>query len=219
MILTIHQPECFPYLGLINKVSKADVFVIADSFQVKKNYYDNRNKIRTAQGWQWITIPISKDNHLSFREVRVIHEHNWQSKLLNALKQNYSKAPYFSLYFPTIEEIINKKHTFLFDYNFELLCQILSWFNIGTPQVAFTSSLKLKSTNGSDKCLEICKKLQANNYLSGISGRDYLNLEKFKDGGVDVKFHEFIHPIYKQVYEPFIPGMSSIDYLFNFGGI
>lgn len=217
MILTIHQPECFCHLGLIDKISKSDQLVIADSFQVKKNYYDNRNKIRNSQGWQWITIPISSDNHKSFREVKIIHEFNWQNKLLNSIKQNYSKSPYFDKYFPRIQEIITKRYEFLFDYNYDLLCQFLSWFNVETYHVAFTSGLNLESKNGSDKCLEICKKLNATTYLSGISGKDYLDLNKFKEANIDVIFHEFFHPIYSQQYQPFIQGLSAIDLLFMYG--
>lgn len=219
MKICIHQPEFCSYLGFYDKISKADALVIADSFQVKKNYFDNRNKIRTSQDWQWITIPIEQDNHKSFREVRIMNEHNWRTKMLNAIRQNYSKAPYFNEYYPRIEEIICQKHYFLFDYNYDFICQIMSWLNIGTPHIAFTSSLNLQSDNGSDKCLEICQKLMATSYLSGKSGEDYLNVDKFNKLGIQVEFHEFEHPVYEQVYYPFIPGMSILDYLMNCGGI
>jgi len=209
MILTIHQPEFMVWIGLIDKISKADYYVIADSFQVKKNYYDNRNKIRTEKGWEWITIPIESHNHKSFRDVKVIHGNNWQEKLLEKIKENYSKAPYFNEIYPRIDQIINQKHTFIFDYNYELLCQLLSWFNVGTYHIAFTSSLKLESQNGSDKCLET--------YLSGQSGKDYLDLKKFDEANIDIMFHEFKHPEYKQQYEPFIPNLSALDYLMNRG--
>ncbi len=217
MIITIHQPEFLSYLGFFDKISKADGFVIADSFQVKKNYYDNRNKIRAnnPQGWHWITIPISSDNHKSFREVEVAKPYTWHTKILNAIEQNYHRSQYFEQYFPRIKEIICKKYDFLFDYNFELLCQMLIWFDIKTPLMGFTSLLNLESVNGSDKCLEICQKSDADTYLSGSSGKDYLNLDSFEKNNIKVVFHEFEHPIYKQVYEPFIPGMSAIDYLFN----
>lgn len=216
MKITIHQPECFPYLGFIDKISKTDIFVIADSFQVKKNYYDNRNKIRTSQGWQWIGIPIEKDNHKSFRDVKVIHQDNWQKKILTTIQQNYSKTPFFDKYYPTIEGVINAKLTFLFDYNYPILCHILSWFGADKIQ-QFTSSFKLESNNGSDKCLEICQKLKTDTYLSGSTGRTYLDLDKFKSAGINVDFHQFFHPVYHQRYQPFLPGISSIDLLFNYG--
>ena len=218
MKITIHQPEFCSYIGFYDKIAKADALVIADSFQVKKNYFDNRNKIRTSQGWQWITIPIEKDNHKSFRDVKVMNEHNWKTKMLNSIRQNYSKSPYFDLYYPRIEEIIKEKFEFLFDYNCRLFMQIKEWLNIKTPILTLTSELELQSEDGSDKCLEICQKLKADTYLSGASGKDYLKLDKFNQAGIQVEFHQFEHPIYEQVYKPFIPGMSVLDYLMNCGG-
>jgi len=215
-MLVIHQPEFLSYLGFFDKVSKADTFVIADTFQVKKNYYDNRNKIRTPQGCQWVTIPTNFHLGLNFKEVKVVHESDWQRKMLNSIQQNYSKSSYFDKYFPKIQEIINKKYDFLFDYNYELLCQMLNWFNI-KPRIEFTSNLNLYSKHGSGKCLEICQMLRADTYLSGQSGMDYLDLPLFKCARINVVFHEFEHPIYNQMYEPFLPGLSAIDYLFNCG--
>lgn len=216
-IATIHQPEFLSYLGFYDKVSKAEGLVIADSFQVKKNYFDNRNLIKTAQGTQYIGIPIENHNHKSFREVKVIHESRWQEKLLNAIKQNYSRTPYFDNYYPRLAEIINNKYTFLFDYNFELLVQMLTWLGIKTPIIGFTSQLNLESTEGSDKCLEICQKVGATTYLSGTSGKNYLNLQKFKEANIEVKIHEFFSPVYKQIYKEFINGLSAIDILMNQG--
>jgi hypothetical protein len=53
--------------------------------------------------------------------------------------------------------------------------------------------------------------------VSGVSGKDYLDLQKFSDSGIKVIFQEFYHPIYAQLHEPFIPCMSVIDLLFNYG--
>ncbi len=92
-------------------------------------------------------------------------------------------------YFPRLQEIIVQRYDFLFDYNFDLLCQLLSWFNADTYQIAFTSSLNLQSTNGSDKCLEICQKVKATEYLSGPSGENYLDSDKFVGKNIKVRFH------------------------------
>ena len=57
-VVTIHQPECFPWLGFVDKAAQADAFVLLDDAQYSKNYFNNRNKVRTAQGWSWLTIPV-----------------------------------------------------------------------------------------------------------------------------------------------------------------
>lgn len=224
MIITVHQPECFVHLALIDKISKANVFVIADTFQVKKNYYDNRNKIRVnnSLGWQWITIPISADNHKSFREVTVSSDIHWKSKLLSAIKQNYGKSPFFAYYYSGIWDTIKKPYTTLFEYNYDLLCLFLRWFNVKT-KIVLASDLNLDSQlKSSDALIEICNSFKSTEldditYLSGPSGKDYLELNKFANNVIAVTFHEFEHPIYKQQYEPFIPELSALDYIFNKG--
>jgi hypothetical protein len=211
----IHQIEHIPHLSLFVKFAKADVIVLGDNFQFKKNYYENRNKIRTKEGWQWITIPVEKDNHKPIKDIKVIDGNRWKEKYLNAIKQNYSKSLNFDKYYPVIEKTINISLNYLIEYNMHFLFLLWYWFGIDR-KFYLASELGLNpELKATDLLLEICKKLKADTYLSGPSGKDYLELEKFKEANIEVIFHEFEHPIYKQVYEPFIPGMSSIDYLFN----
>jgi hypothetical protein len=221
MTLTIHQCEHLIWLGLLDKISKSDVFVLADTFDFKKNYFENRNKIRTKDGWQWLTVPVEKENHKPINNVSIIYNETWQKKYLGALKQNYSNSPYFNRYYPEIEMCIMEKYgqtIYISDLNEILLKLFLKWFNIKTP-VILSSTLKLnESLRSSERLLEICQKVNTDTYLSGASGKDYLQVDSFEKNNIKVVFHEFEHPIYKQQYEPFIPGMSAIDYLFNCGG-
>jgi hypothetical protein len=39
-------------------MARADRFVLLDTVQYKKNEWQNRNRIRTARGWQWLTVPV-----------------------------------------------------------------------------------------------------------------------------------------------------------------
>ena len=217
MIVTIHQCEHLVWLGLLDKISKADVFILADNFQFKKNYYENRNKIRTKDGWQWLTVPVEKDNHKPINEVKIINDIKWQLKYLNTIKQNYQKSEKFNFYYLDIENIILGNWSSIGHLNERLLKLFLNWFNIKTSIIR-SSELNLQHLNeGTITLLEICQKVGADTYLSGSSGKDYLNLDLFEKNNIKIVFHEFIHPIYKQQYSPFIPGMSAIDYLFNEG--
>ena len=218
MIVTIHQCEHLVWLGLLDKISKADVFILADNFQFKKNYYENRNKIRTKDGWQWLTVPVEKDNHKPINEVKIINDIKWQLKYLNTIKQNYQKSEKFNFYYLDIENIILGNWSSIGHLNERLLKLFLNWFNIKTSIIR-SSELNLQHLNeGTITLLEICQKVGADTYLSGSSGKDYLDLSLFEKNNIKVVFHEFIHPVYKQQYSPFIPGMSALDYLFNLGG-
>jgi hypothetical protein len=45
LIVAIHQPEHLPWLGFFNKIDQADLFVLLDVVQFRKNYFQNRNRI------------------------------------------------------------------------------------------------------------------------------------------------------------------------------
>ena len=131
------------------------------------------------------------------------------------MKYNYSKAPYFSTYWKSIEEIYDRKFEYLVDLNMEFIQHILQKFEIKTKTI-FSSELSVTKKK-SDLNLEICEILKADTYLSGIMGKGYIDEESFIQKNIKVQYQNFQHPTYKQVYDPFIPNMASIDLLFNEG--
>lgn len=218
MVLTIHQPEHLVYLGIIKKIAEADTFVIFDSVQFKKNYFGNRNKIRTKDGWVWLNVPVQHQSlATTFKETRIAANTQWKEKYLKAIRIHYAKAPYFDTYYPRLETIILNATESLCELNIALLMFALDAFGIKT-NVIRSSELELSNTvHGSDLCLEICKTMKADTYLAGTSGKDYLKLNTFREAGIDVIFQDFKHPEYKQMYKGFEPYMSFIDLLFMQG--
>jgi len=81
MIVTIHQPEHLPWLGLFDKIRRADLFVILDCVQFRKNYFQNRNRIRTESGWTWITVPVRRPLLAPINEIQI--------DLSSPLRQHY----------------------------------------------------------------------------------------------------------------------------------
>lgn len=216
-IVSIHQPEHLCWLGILDKISKSDEFVIMDDVNFRKNYFQNRNKIRTPQGWQWLTVPVEKHNHKSIKDIKISYDSNWQKNYLKSIEFNYKFAPYFSRYYPIIEQSINSKFEYLVNLNFHLLNFILTEFEINTPIKTMSQLGIINADNGSDKVLEICKKTNADIYLSGSFGKDYLKIDKFKQNNIEIIYHRFFHPYYKQTFKGFEVGMSAIDLLFNYG--
>ncbi len=218
MILAIHQPEHLVWLGLLDKIRRADAFVIFDSVQFKKNYFENRNRIKTAKGPQWLTVPVRDHSlHTAIKDIEIASV-DWRGKYLAALRTNYGTAPFFRDYFPGLETIINGGHTHVAELNIELLMFMLRVFGIEGTTIVRSSELGLApDLHGSELCLEVCKKMHARTYLAGTKSHDYLNLKIFADAGIDVVFQDFKHPEYPQQHGAFIPGLSAIDALFNLG--
>ena len=215
MVITIHQPEHLPWLGFFHKASQADSIVILDNVQFRKNYFQNRNKIRTQDGWQWITVPVSRSLVTMVKDVAINDEPRWKEKWWNAVYLSYKRSKYFDQYEKELHEALDSSASNLCALNVALLKFVFKALGIKAETV-FASELGAQGKAGA-LILDICRKMRADSYLSGISGKDYLDLEVFKNAGIGVTFQEFHHPIYRQLYEPFMPCMSVIDLLFNYG--
>lgn len=219
MKIAIHQPEYLPWLGFWNKISKCEMFVLLDNTQFRKNYFQNRNRIRTANEWTWLTVPVfTKDKatqQINEVEINNVTDVNWQKKHWKTIEQNYQKTPYFNEYKDIFQRFYLKKWTKLADLNISVIYAIKEILGIKT-EIVIGSSLNV-SGERSDLLLDICKKVGATTYLSGRFGKEYLEESKFKKENIEVIFQEFNHPVYKQVFKPFIPEMSIIDVIFNEG--
>ena len=219
MILAIHQPEHLPWLGFFDKVFQADTFVILDSVQYRKNYYQNRNKICGRNGVIWITVPVLAKGRSgqTIDEVQINEKGNprWRDKYWSSVEQCYEKAPFWSNYCDGLYRLFDESRERLCDLNIHLIEYLIRALAINV-KVVRASQLDIAG-NGSELILHICRKMETTTYLSGISGKDYLNLDDFRAAGIKVTTQEFYHPIYRQANDPFQPFMSIVDLLFNFG--
>lgn len=219
MIVAIHQPEHLPWLGFLDKARQADRFVLLDHVQYRKQYFQNRNRIRSSEGLIWLTVPVRiKGRHTqAINDVIIDNEGNprWRWRCLQLLVHCYRKTPFFSRYTGFFEELYRRRWERLVELNEVIIRYLLETFSIPVPLVR-SSELGV-TAHKSDLNLEICKKVGATLYLSGVSGQEYLDLEKFRREGISVRFQEFHHPVYRQLHEPFVPCLSAVDLLFNHG--
>lgn len=219
MVVTIHQPEHLPWLGFFNKIRQADVFVVLDHVQYRRRYFQNRNRIRGSEGPLWLTVPVRVkgryDQPINEVEIDTEGHPRWTRQCWNSLRHCYAKAPFFSDHAEFFESLYARRWTRLADFNQEIIHYLLAALGIRV-EVVRSSTLDLTGRKG-DLMLETCRKLGADAYLSGISGRAYLDEIAFTDAGIALRFQEFHHPIYRQLHEPFIPCLSTVDLLFNHG--
>ena len=216
MIVAVHQPQFLPWLGYFDKMDRADVFCYLDNVQYKKNEWQNRNRIKTAQGWQWLTVPVRYKFPQKINEVRINNAVNWKKKHLQAFRTNFSKAPFFGEYFGMFEEIYLKEWEFLSEFNIYLAERIKEILNVGTNPTVVASNLNV-SDDPTDRLIDICRILGGDTYLSGRDGVKYMNLERFKESGVKVIVQDFQHPGYPQLFGEFQSHLSIVDLLFSCG--
>ena len=191
------------------------MFVYLDDVQFEKNDWDNRNKIKTSSGEMWLTVPVLHKFEEKLNEIKIVNNEEWAKKHLKSIQINYQKSPYFDKYWNKIKKILDKKWINLIDLNFEFIDFFLSELNIKNNTIK-SSDLKIDA-NGSEKLLKICQKLNADTYLSGELGKNYLNEKIFQESNIKIIYEKYEHPKYSQLYEPFLENMSIIDLLFNEG--
>lgn len=215
MIVAIHQPQYLPWPGYFNKIIKCDIFVFLDDVQYKKNEWQNRNKIKTARGEIWLTVPVHYKFGQKINEVEIDNSIFWAKDHIKTIKINYQKSPFFKDFFPVIEDLLSKKYTKLVEINVASVKSILEYLGI-KKQIIMSSALKVE-TEKTDRLVDICKKLSATVYLSGIGAKGYLEEEKFKKENIKVEFQNFSISVYPQLYGGFISNLSIIDMIFNIG--
>jgi hypothetical protein len=216
LIAAIHQPQYLPWLGYFDKMRRADAFCYLDTVQYKKNEWQNRNRIKTSQGCQWLTVPVTYRFPQAIRDVEINNRVNWNRQHLQAIITNYRKTPYFEKYFELFEELLCRQWSSLSELNVALIRLIRKM--LGLDHRPFVSSSKMElSNNPTDRLIDICLELGADTYLSGADGANYMNLSRFKERGVNVIFQQFNHPVYPQPFGEFQSHMSILDLLFNCG--
>lgn len=218
MIVSINQPAYLPWLGYFQRIAVSDAHIVLDQVQFEKNSFTNRNKVRTREGWCWLTVPVKtagKFGDLPINALGIAREKPWASKHWETLRLNYSKAPFFHQHAAFFESIYARPWEKLSDLTREITAYLLDAFGIGTK--LYFGSQMMVSGKKDELVLNLCRELGATVYLSGPLGRNYLREELFREHKISVQYNDYHHPTYSQVYPGFEPQMAAIDLLFNAG--
>ncbi len=218
VICGIHQLHYLPWLRYFHKIYLSDVFVLLDDIQFTKNGWQNRNKIKSPQGWIYLTIPVRYHAEVLINQIEIATPELWQKKHLKSLSMFYGKAPYFSRYIPLFQEFYSHSWKKLHEAAFYLLRLLLDALEIKTPIVR-SSELNVPG-EATERLINICKELGADTYLTGEHALHvYLEPDKFREQQIDLLVQKWECPEYTQQFPRlgFIPDLSIADLLFNEG--
>lgn len=218
MTAVITQSNYIPWKGYFDAIATADIFVLYDDMQYTRRDWRNRNKIKTAQGVQWLTIPVEVKNkfHQKINETR-ISDPKWGRDHWETIRHAYAKAPYFNQYRDLFESLyLNAEEKYLSEVNFKFLSACCEVLNI-KPHFRWSSEFELKGEK-SERLLNLCLDLNATEYYSGPAAKDYLDTSLFEGKGVKVNWFDYSdYPEYKQLHGEFDHAVSIIDLIFNTG--
>jgi len=212
-----HQPQFMPYIGVLNKISKADVYVIVDHVQFVKKYFHNRTYIKVHDAAQLLTVPvlIKDESFAPINQIKINHVDVWKRKHLKSMRLAYQHSRSFDRYFGKIEDIYSKRHEYLCDFTSELLIFFLREFEL-VEDVRISSQLQVTGKK-TDLLVELTRAVNGTTYLSGEGASDYFDEAAFSASGYRHAFNRFQHPVYPQLGHTFLKGMGCVDLLFNCG--
>lgn len=218
MVLSAHQPAYLPWLGLIDKIAQADTFVSFNTVQYLPKEFQNRNRILNQHGPIWLTVPVLKKGHRDkpLNRIEINNTLPWRRQHWNAIRHNYHRAPYFDLYAEPLKAIYDLEWPTLSILNEWVLRWLLAELGVKT-RMLYASSYSFRGTK-SELVLDMCRQLGADTYIFGALGRDYADVAAFEQAGVEVRFQEYVHPVYRQWRGgEFVSHLSVLDLLLNCG--
>ncbi len=218
MLAAIHQLHYLPWLRYFEKIARADVFVVLDDVQYTKNGFQNRNKIKQAGGWKYLTVPVSAHLGQTLDQIEIAEVKGWNEKHARALQFSYSRAPYFQQFAPGLLAFYQRSWRRLNDLNWELLQYLCSALGIATRLVR-SSELPITGES-TDRLIEICRAVGADAYYTGAFALEsYLDARRFQEAGIRLLAQRWQCPAYRQLFPEagFIPDLSLVDLLFNEG--
>lgn len=215
----ILQPGYLPWLGFFAQIATSDIFVIYDDVQFDKHGWRNRNRIKTANGAAWLTVPVLHKGRgpQLINAVKINRNENWKTKHKKTIEQNYSKAKYFEKYWGIIRASIDEDFELLIDLNMSIIRKLLDFLGIST-ELHLSSELSIYGDRVT-RLIKIIKRFNGTHFIEGPSGISYLDnhSDEFDKLGITIHYYDYAHPQYSQLYGKFVSHLSIIDLLFNHG--
>ena len=221
MKVVILQPSYIPWRGYFHQIALADIFVFYDDVKYDKNGWRNRNRIKAPGGSQWLTIPVLtahlEQDQIPINQIKIDSSRNWAKKHWNALVTSYHKAPFFQEIAPLLEQAYDSKADLLSQFTIPLTIMLARRLGIEKTQFLQSSSILGVTGKKTDRLISILNHLGATEYLSGPSAKNYLEEEKFRSNGIQLKYMTYNYPEYPQLYPPYESNLSILDLMFMTG--
>jgi hypothetical protein len=215
----IIQSNYIPWKGYFDFIASVDEFVLLDEVQYTRRDWRNRNKIKTADGLRWLTIPVDVSGKYTqaIDETRIA-DPRWTGEHVASLRHAYARAAHTKEQWPWIEALYERAQALplLTEVNELFIRSIASRLGIATTISRSTDYASSAGKN--ERLMSICRQLGATTYLSGPAAAGYLDVELWREHGIGVEFKSYDgYREYKQLYEPFEHGVTVLDLFFNLG--
>lgn len=217
MVLSGHQPNYWPYPGLIGKIMKSDKFLFVTKVQFEKKSWQKRNRVRTKEGWTYIQIPtITKGKkEQNICDVMINNNENWKEKNLKTISLLYKKAPYWNEYKDFLEDLYSKNWDRLIDIDIYIMEYLFQLLDVQT-KILYDRDYAFEGKK-TDMLVDMCKKTDCDTYLSNLGSSAYVDISCFTDQGLNHRYINYVGESYKQQFSGFEDGLTILDMIMNCG--
>lgn len=215
--VAVIQSNYIPWKGYFDIIHDVDVFIFHDDLQYTKGDWRNRNKIKTSQGLQWLTIPVGSREDRLICEVE-LPSSDWARKHWVSIRQAYSRTPYFEQYEVFFEHVYRDVEWASLSELNQFLIKTISIEFLGI-KTEFRDSREFHLTGQSlERLLQLLRKAEASLYVSGPTAKAYIDEERFPEVDIELVYKDYSgYPEYPQLFPPFEHQVSILDLLFNCG--
>jgi hypothetical protein len=220
MRVAILQPGYLPWLGYFEQMAAADCFVALDDVQYTKQDWRNRNRIRTnhAEGWAWLTVPVeARTTRGKICDVRIQPVATWWPRHLRQLDQHYRTAPHYAAVRDSLQSVLSAPFELLADLDLALAAALAELLQVSTPVVRsrdLAAGDTVAPGDRTGRLLALCQAVGATELYDGKAAQAFLEVDRLAEHGVAVRFQEYEHPVYPQVYGgEFVSHLSAVDLL------
>jgi len=221
VIVAVHQPNFFPWLGYFDKMIRSDVFIVLDDAQFPKKggTWMNRVQFLRSGVGTWLTAPVDR-SYSGFRsvaEMRFAGDANWRACVWRTLEQSYETAPCWGEVREVVFELVHRPVDSIVEYNLGAIRALASAMGVACPTIRLASEFGLEA-GGTERLIQLVRAVGGSEYLCGAGSGGYLEPMMFVDSGVRLHLQNFRHPRYPQNNShTFVAGLSVIDLLANLG--
>ncbi len=222
-IIAILQPVYLPWLGYFEQMAMADRFIFMDDVQYTRRDWRNRNRIKTSSDSIWLTVPVKKHpRHAQIRDIEINYQQDWRRRHLRSIEVSYCKCPHFEPLFSELKRELEAAPTQLLALNCRLTRLLCPYFDISTP-TSFSSEVpRAEEDHGGEhdknqRIIDICRHFGADLLYDGAKAADFIDIDRFRQSGIEVVFQNYQHPTYQQAFGEFLTHQSAIDLVMNTG--
>jgi len=218
MIVSIHQPNFFPWIGFFDKMNRSDQFIfLTSSTRSKNDKYLTRTKVLNNAKSQYLSVPLGvKHKQISIKQLMMPTDNQWKVKVLNIIKESYRSSNHFDEVYGDIEGLLMCEYEYFSDYSINIIKFLISKLHIDT-ELHIDTDFNQDFGVSSQRLVALCKKVGGDIYLSGNGAKVYNDNKLYSENSLELIYQDYIAPTYTQMSNEFVSGLSIIDVLFNCG--